>query len=124
MYELKVVESFAAAHSLRNFRGKCESLHGHNWKLEVLVRASDLNEIGLVLDFKEIKNAVKEVLEELDHKHLNELPAFQSVNPSSEAIARYVFTRLSEKLNVGQVCVYKVTAWESEDACAAYFEEG
>ncbi len=124
MYELKVVESFAAAHSLRSFRGKCESLHGHNWKLEVLVRASDLNDVGLVLDFKEIKNAVKEVLEELDHKHLNELPAFQTVNPSSEAIARYVFSRLSEKLNVGQVRVCKVVAWESEDACAAYFEEG
>ena len=123
MYELKIITSFAAAHCLREFRGKCESLHGHNWKVEVRIRSSELDRIGLVMDFKEIKLATNEVLEELDHRHLNDLPAFQQENPSSENIARYLYNELSRRINRGPIRVSRVTAWESEDACASYFEE-
>ena len=123
MYELKITTAFAAAHCLREFRGKCEDLHGHNWKIEVYVRSSELDKIGLVIDFKEIKTATSEVLEELDHKYLNDLPAFSVENPSSENIARYIYNALSEKLNRGTIKVYKVTAWESDDACCSYFED-
>jgi 6-pyruvoyltetrahydropterin/6-carboxytetrahydropterin synthase len=123
MYELKVVTDFAAAHNLRNFRGKCESLHGHNWKVEVVIRCRDLDESGVVLDFAEIKAAAREVLTELDHRYLNEVPFFTTHNPSSENIARYLFQRLSERLNDNRVMVTRVSAWESEDACATYLNQ-
>ncbi len=123
MYELKVVTRFAAAHNLRNFRGKCESLHGHNWKVEVVIRGKDLDETGVVLDFAEIRAATREVLSELDHRYLNEVPFFTTHNPSSENIALYLFQRLSERLNDPRVMVTKVSAWESEDACATYLND-
>ncbi len=123
MYELKIITSFAAAHCLREFKGKCESLHGHNWKVEVCVRSPNLDRIGLVIDFKEIKKATEEVLDELDHKHLNDLLPFQVENPSSENIARFLFQTLSSRINRDSLRVSRVTAWESDDACASYFEE-
>jgi 6-pyruvoyltetrahydropterin/6-carboxytetrahydropterin synthase len=120
MYELKILGEFAAAHHLRNFRGKCESLHGHNWKVEVVITGRELDKSGVVLDFAEIKAAAKEVLTELDHRYLNELPFFAAHNPSSENIARYLFERLGERLNDQRVKVTRVSAWESDDACATY----
>jgi 6-pyruvoyltetrahydropterin/6-carboxytetrahydropterin synthase len=123
VYELKIVGEFAAAHHLRNFRGKCESLHGHNWKVEVVIAGRDLDESGVVLDFAEIKAAAKEVLAELDHRYLNDLPFFTSHNPSSENIARYLFQRLGERLNNQRVKVTRVSAWESEGACATYLDD-
>jgi 6-pyruvoyltetrahydropterin/6-carboxytetrahydropterin synthase len=122
MFEIKIITSFAAAHCLRHFRGKCEALHGHNWKVEVFLRSPELDEVGLVMDFKVVKETVKGILEELDHKYLNELEPFTQDNPSSENIARFIFRVLSEKLNQGSVVVHKVTAWESDEACASYFE--
>ena len=123
MYELKIVTEFAAAHHLRNFRGKCESLHGHNWKVEVVVSGTELDDSGVVLDFSEVKAATREVMEEVDHRYLNELPFFTSNNPSSENIARFIFERLGEKLNNDGVRVTRVSAWESQDACATYLGE-
>jgi 6-pyruvoyltetrahydropterin/6-carboxytetrahydropterin synthase len=123
MYELKILCEFAAAHHLRNFRGKCESLHGHNWKVEVVITGRELDESGVVLDFAELKAAAKEVLIELDHRYLNELPFFATHNPSSENIARYLFERLGERLNDPRVKVTRVSAWESEDACATYLPD-
>lgn len=123
MYELKIVTEFSAAHNLRNFRGKCESLHGHNWKVEVVVSGKDLNESGVVLDFAEMKAATSEIMSEIDHRYLNELPFFTEHNPSSENIARYIFQRLQEKIADDRVRVRRVTAWESQDACATYFGE-
>jgi len=122
MFEIKIITSFAAAHCLRHFRGKCEALHGHNWKIEVYLRSSELNKAGLVVDFKEVKDATAALLEGLDHTYLNDLPPFQMENPSSENIARYLFKGLSQELNHDSVKVFKVTAWESDDACASYFE--
>ncbi|MGA3084821.1 MAG: 6-carboxytetrahydropterin synthase QueD [Thermodesulfobacteriota bacterium] len=123
MFELIIITQFAAAHHLRNYQGKCEQLHGHNWKVEVFVRAVQLNSAGLVRDFGEMKAATQEVLDGLDHKYLNELVPFNVENPSSEHIARYLFHELSRRLNDNQVQVSKVSVWESDTACATYFGE-
>jgi len=123
MYELKIITEFSAAHNLRNFRGKCEALHGHNWKVEVVLSGKNLDESGVVLDFAEVKAATSEIMSEIDHRYLNDLPFFMENNPSSENIARYIFHRLQEKINNDRVRLRRVTAWESQDACASYFSE-
>lgn len=122
MYELKIVSQFAAAHQLRGFEGGCENLHGHNWKVEVYVTGERLEENGLLIDFRLIKEATKKALDQLDHRFLNDLEAFRSQNPSSENIARYIFRALSAELEQKGVRVSKVTAWESDTACATYWE--
>jgi 6-pyruvoyltetrahydropterin/6-carboxytetrahydropterin synthase len=122
MYELKVITDFAAAHQLRNFRGECEKLHGHNWRIEVVLSGDRLNEAGLLIDFKDVKTAANNILEDLDHSYLNDLPQFKNENPSSENIAAYLFQRLSSELNNSHLKVTKVTAWESDSACASYGE--
>lgn len=123
MYELKIVTQFAAAHRLENFYGKCEALHGHNWKVEVFVGGSQLDNAGLLLDFGVVKAKTREVLEEIDHKYLNELEAFRDRNPSSENLARYLFERLGAVLNTEAVRVLRVNVWESDNSCAAYFQD-
>ncbi len=122
MFELKVEEYLAAAHNLRGYEGECEKLHGHNWKIEVVVRATKLNDIGLAIDFKDLKKALNGILDELDHKYLNEIPPFDKINPSSENIAKYIFERLDKDLKSFGINIYKVTAWESEKACASYLK--
>jgi 6-pyruvoyltetrahydropterin/6-carboxytetrahydropterin synthase len=122
MYELKIVTDFSAAHRLNNFYGKCESLHGHNWKVEVFLRGDRLDEAGLVRDFGVVKAKAREVLAELDHKYLNDLPAFSQQNPSSENLARYLYERLGAALNNDSVRVSRVSVWESHNSCASYFE--
>ena len=122
MYELKIISQFAAAHQLREFEGGCEKLHGHNWKIEVYISGERLGKDGLVIDFRVVKEATKRALDELDHKFLNELEPFKTINPSSENIARHIFKTLSHELNEEDVKVSKVTAWESDTACATYLE--
>ncbi len=122
MFELKVCGEFSAAHQLRGYEGACENLHGHNWKVEVWVRGERLNQIGILVDFKELKNALREVLSELDHKNLNELPYFKEKNPSSENLAKFVYDRLSERFSGRDFRVFKVTVCETEGSCASYFE--
>lgn len=122
-FELKVISSFAAAHNLREFRGKCENLHGHNWKIEVVLRGRSLQSNGILVDFGEMKAEIREALEEMDHKYLNDLPFFSTNNPSSENIARFLYENLSAKLATGDRKLYSITAWESEDACATYIVE-
>ncbi|MEE9419451.1 MAG: 6-carboxytetrahydropterin synthase QueD [Desulfatiglandaceae bacterium] len=122
MYELKIISQFAAAHQLREFEGGCEKLHGHNWKIEVYISGERLGKDGLVIDFRVVKEATKRALDELDHKFLNELEPFKTINPSSENIARHIFKTLSHELNEEDVKVSKVTAWESDSACATYLE--
>ncbi len=123
MYELTVRDEFAAAHYLRDYPGACERLHGHNWKVEVCIRAQKLDEIGVALDFKILKRHLKEVLDDLDHRDLNTHPAFQDQNPSSENIARYIFERLAEKLSAYPVTLYRVTVCETERSCASFLAE-
>lgn len=112
----------AAAHQLRDYEGGCEKLHGHNWKIEVHVTGRELGQNGLLIDFKRVKETTAKLLDGLDHTFLNDLEPFRSVNPSSENIARHIFQGLSRDLNDGNVKVSKVTAWESETACATYME--
>jgi len=122
MYELKIISRFAAAHQLRGFEGGCENLHGHNWKIEVFVSGEELGRDGLLIDFRLIKEETKKVLDELDHQFLNELNAFETLNPSSENIARHIFKSLLRKLNNKDVKVSRVIAWESDSSCASYSE--
>ena len=121
MYELKITAQFSAAHRLDNFYGKCETLHGHNWKVEVFLLGDRLDEAGLLRDFGVLKAKTNEILNEIDHKFLNELPAFREQNPSSENLARYLYERLGEALNSDGVKVSKVSVWESDTSCASYF---
>ena len=121
MYELKVITNFSAAHQLREFEGACENLHGHNWKVEIYVASETLTEAGIVVDFRVLKKHVKTVIAGLDHKFLNDLEAFKEENPSSENIARYVAEQLSLMIQEPGVKVSRVTAWESENACATYY---
>ncbi len=122
MYALRVIAHFAAAHRLRDYQGKCEALHGHNWKVEVEVVAKGLNPLGMVMDFKELKDLVNICLDKLDHTYLNEVPPFDKQNPTSELIAQYLFHEIRPLLPT-HVMLKCVTVWESETACAQYWEE-
>jgi len=117
---LTIQTSFAAAHNLLHYQGDCENLHGHNWKVEVTVQAEALDKSGLGIDFKILKKETKKLLETLDHKYLNNLPAFKDVSPSSENIARFLFEELEKSLAVFQVDIETVRVWESDNACASF----
>ena len=123
MYELTIKTSFSAAHNLRDYCGKCENLHGHNWLVEVKVKAKNLDKTGLAIDFKILKQKIGDTLAGIDHHYLNELPYFRDKNPSSENIAFFLFFRLKEQLEDGNISMSKVTVWESNDACASYYED-
>ena len=120
MYELKTVSHFAAAHRLTMVGEKCENMHGHNWKIEVHVSGEKTDAAGVLVDFGVIKKHVREIMAMLDHKYLNELDYFQHNQPSSENIAYFVATELQKRIDNQAASVCRVTAWESEDACATY----
>ena len=121
MFELRVLTRFAAAHQLTMVGTKCENLHGHNWKIEVYVKGSSLDAGGVLVDFGVIKRHVRELMETLDHKFLNELDYFQDgTPPSSENIAKYLADNLTTRLDLPGIRVSRVTAWESDDASATY----
>ena len=120
MYEITVLSHFSAAHRLRQLHGQCEELHGHNWKIEVTVVSNRLGKEGVVIDFKILKEKVKKVLSPLDHAYLNDLSCFLKREPSSENIAKYVFDQLQGELRHHRVVLKRVSAWESETACASY----
>ncbi len=122
-YTLKIVTDFASAHTLRGYPGACARMHGHNWKVEVEVVARELDEIGMGVDFKVIKQATREVAGRLDHRYLNELEPFTDINPTAENIAAYFYRALSDTLNNHSVRVQAVTLWETERACARYAED-
>jgi len=119
VYELIIHAGFAAAHRLREYQGDCENLHGHNWKLDVVLSADKLDRLGMVCDFRVVKRHLAAVTEQLDHKYLNELPEFTEHNPTTENVAAFVCRELDKLLPTG-VRVARVTAWES-DGCGATF---
>ncbi len=123
IFEVYVKSHFSAAHSLRGYPGDCAKVHGHNWMVEVFVRCAELDDIGIGIDFRDIRAAVKEVLAGLDHSDLNELPLFSEVNPTSENIARFLYTELSSKLNTFNTRVSRVKVSETPGAGAFYWEE-
>ncbi len=122
MFRLAVKKEFSAAHSLREYQGKCEGLHGHNWKVEAVVIAKETDSRGLVMDFHDIKEILNNVLEVLDHKHLNSIVYFKKVNPTSENIAKYIFKNAGDKLKSAGCKLKEITVWESDNCSATYFK--
>ena len=123
MFRLKVQDYFSSAHYLKDYKGACEKIHGHNWKVELIVEGSELNSLDILIDFAILKKILKEVLFELDHKLLNEIPYFENINPSSERLAEYIFKKVKEKLSsYPNVKVKEVTVFETEKAGATYYE--
>ncbi len=122
MYELMIENQFSAAHQLRGYKGECEKLHGHNWRVQVAVASGKLNDIGLAIDFHELKKITSEALSVLDHSFLNDIFPFTELNPSSENIAKWLYDLLKKKITNNDVALSAVTVWESETASATYYE--
>ncbi len=120
MFEVSVEETFAAAHQLREYRGKCENLHGHNYRVRIAVAAEELDRTGLVVDFVELKRGMREVLEQLDHKYLNEVPPFDVLNPSAENIAKFIYDEMPPALKSGRARISSVKIWETDTSTATY----
>ena len=122
MFEVTIEETFAAGHALRNYRGKCENVHGHNYRAEVTLRGAELDAIGLLVDFVELKKVVHAVLDRMDHQWLNDFPPFDALNPSAENMAKYIYDEVSAGLKTKEsVRVACVRLWETDTASAAYF---
>ena len=133
MFQVWVEESFAAGHALRGYRGKCENVHGHNYKVRVTLEGGGLNSIGLLCDFKDLKDAIHSTIRKLDHQFLNDVPPFTELNPSAENLARYFHGEVSHLLAqppaqsngnpASAPCrVQQVTVWETDNTTATYFE--
>ena len=122
-YTLKILADFASAHTLRDYPGDCSRMHGHNWKVEVEVTATALNEYEMGMDFKTIKTATRELAKTLDHRYLNDIPPFDVRNPTAENIAQYFYQHLKDTLNINTARVSAVTLWETERACVRYTED-
>jgi 6-pyruvoyltetrahydropterin/6-carboxytetrahydropterin synthase len=118
MFEVYIKSDFSAAHKLRGYKGKCEELHGHNWKVEVFISSEELDKIGMVVDFKELKFVLAQILNKLDHSYVNNLAYFKKVNPTSENMAKYIFYRLEPRIK--NLKLKKVTVWESDTSAASY----
>ncbi len=121
MYELTVESAFSAAHRLREYRGKCENLHGHNWRVEVTIASKQLDKRGMVIDFRKLKEKLGSILDKLDHTYLNELSEFKKINPTSENIASYIYSRLKKLITGKKITVKKVSVWETKDTSATYW---
>jgi 6-pyruvoyltetrahydropterin/6-carboxytetrahydropterin synthase len=121
MFEVMIERNFSSAHQLRGYKGKCENLHGHNYKIEIYARGRELDNIGLLVDFGELKEAADEVVQYLDHRNINELPPFDvELNPSAENLARYILERVSARVGDDRVRVYKVRCFETPTSIATY----
>jgi 6-pyruvoyltetrahydropterin/6-carboxytetrahydropterin synthase len=122
MYEVSVDQSFAAAHNLRDYKGKCENLHGHNYKVRVTLSGKELDSTGLLYDFVNLKHAMQTVIRSLDHVYLNEFPPFDKLNPSAENIAKYIYDEMSHQLPkaANGAVVSSITVWESDLTAASY----
>src|SRR5713226_9190242 len=121
MFEVSVEQTFAAGHALRNYRGKCENVHGHNYRVRITVQGEQLDSIGLLVDFAEVKRLMTGAIEYLDHRFINDLPPFDVLNPSAENIAKYFHDRVSEGMqNDAPVRISEVRVWETDTSSAVY----
>lgn len=120
MYELTIKGDIASAHYLRGYEGKCKDLHGHTWKVEVVIASEELDNIGMVADFAVLKMQLKEFLTAIDHVCLNDLPYFKDVNPTTENIAKYIYTHFADV--VAPLKLKQVQVWESDLASVTYYE--
>lgn len=125
MYEVTVEDTFSAGHYLRNYKGKCENPHGHNYKVRVTLQGRELDHAGLLLDFKDLKVVMKPVIDYLDHQMMNDIVPFNEVNPSAENLAKYFYDETNKYLageTKGRVRVKDVTIWETDTTTATYYE--
>jgi 6-pyruvoyltetrahydropterin/6-carboxytetrahydropterin synthase len=120
MFEVCVEDTFAAGHALRGYKGKCENVHGHNYRVQVQVEGPELNAIGLLADFGDVKKLLREVIARLDHQFINDLEPFTVVNPSAENMAKYFYDEIRAGLDQ-RVKLAQVKVWETDTACATYF---
>ena len=124
MFEVSVEEKFAAGHALRNYKGKCENVHGHNYKVKIILRGAELDDIGLLVDFAEMKKVLRKAIGYLDHQFINDLPPFDIVNPSAENIAKYFCEEMQKGMDEGMgkvpVSIHAVKVWETDTAVATY----
>jgi 6-pyruvoyltetrahydropterin/6-carboxytetrahydropterin synthase len=122
MYILTVEDSFSSAHQLRGYKGKCENIHGHNWKIVVELSGEKLNDIGILIDFHEIKAILKNILSLLDHTNINDISPFDTINPSSENLSQYIYDELTLRLEstTEEVSAHSVTVWESDTSRCTY----
>lgn len=118
MFEVRVETNFSSAHHLLNYKGKCENMHGHNWKVEVTACGCELDDSNILVDFKILKKVVNEIMEYLDHKDLNELDEFKNESPSSEFIAKFIYKKAKEQIKQ----VSRVNVWETPTSRASYYE--
>ena len=120
MYRVSVRKHFDAAHYLRNYKGKCEQLHGHRFEVVVVLETQELDEIGLAFDFSEIKRYLQEILGRFDHQCMNDIPPFDEINPSSENMATTIYRELQPRFEGTPVSIASIEVWESPDSCATY----
>ncbi len=124
MFEVSVEETFAAGHALRNYRGKCENVHGHNYRVRITMEGEELDNAGLLVDFAELKRVMRDIIERLDHQFLNDVEPFDKLNPSAENMARYFYQEMSRQFTAGArpspVRVAAVKIWETDTATAVY----
>ena len=116
-YKLSVFGNFSSAHFLREYKGKCENLHGHNWKVRACLSGCKLDSVGMLVDFTDIKKHLAVIMSELDHKLLNETPPFDKINPTAENIAAFIFEQM-RKLETDDIKIHEVEVWESETSSA------
>lgn len=125
MFEVTVEESFAAGHYLRHYKGKCEKPHGHNYKVRVTLRGRELDKAGLLVDFKELEDLIRQTVDRIDHQMINDLEPFTALNPSAENLAKYFYDETNARLREvtdGRVSVKEVTIWETDTTTATYSE--
>ncbi|HEY6292482.1 MAG TPA: 6-carboxytetrahydropterin synthase QueD [Terriglobia bacterium] len=120
MFEVAIDYSFSAGHALRDYKGKCENVHGHNYKVRVSVEGENVDSTGLLVDFIDLRQAVRKIVERLDHQFLNDLAPFDQLNPSAENIALYFCQELEPSVNQGGARVQAVTVWETDTSFATY----
>ena len=122
MFKLIVKKEFSSAHILNGHPGNCKRMHGHNWLVEAEVQGDNTNEIGMVIDFKDIKNNLKEIISNLDHQFLNDLEPFINENPTAENISKYIYKELSNNINTDNIKVSKIKLWETNNSAVTYTE--
>jgi len=122
MYEILIKGDFSSAHNLRGYKGKCEALHGHSWKVEARFEKAGLDEIGISVDFRLLKSKLRSILKKLDHTYLNNLDVFKKQNPSAENITRYIYEKLKTSVKKKGLVLKAVSVWESDTSCATYYE--
>ena len=120
MYEISVEYTFAAGHALREYKGKCENVHGHNYKVQVTIAGDQLNAAGLLMDFVDLRAEIKGLVEKLDHRFLNDIPPFDRLNPSAENLAKYICDAIEPQTRSQGLRVLGVTVWETDTTSATY----